>query len=353
MKNNKKRYVFWTVLIGVILLIAGFGFYKVYKATSYNHVSIDRSDEALGIGTSPVVETTPLDTESKPRSEEEIAEQNTVQWNGKIINIALFGLDRRSQKEVGRSDSMMILTLDFLHNKIKLTSLMRDLDVPIEKHGTSKLNHAYAFGGPELAIKTINQNFGTDVRDYVSVDFFTLEKIIDVIGGVQIDVKAKELNMLNEQMNETAGIQNKKPIYLKEAGMQTLNGMQAVSYARIRYVGNGDFERTERQRRVIMAMVDQVKEKGASVIPSLLLEVSPYIETSLDRQDILSLAYKYFKEGHMEMEQERYPLDGSWKAGFNASGGWIMKVDMEKMKTSIQNYIYQDINPTSNLDQKS
>ncbi|MFF2532301.1 LCP family protein [Brevibacillus sp. NPDC058079] len=346
-KNNKRRKErIWIVVVVLLLASIFAGCYAINKLTAFQHVSLDRSDEALGIEDqrNPIEETKPT-----PTKEEQVNDE-TNKWNGKIVNIALFGLDRRSSKEVARSDSIMILTIDFQHNKIKLTSLMRDMDVPIEGHGTSKLNHAYAYGGAKLAIKTINQNFGTDIRDYIAVDFFTLEKIIDSIGGVPINVKEKEIKLVNEYMNETSRIQNKKPTYLKSSGFQTLNGMQAVSYARIRYVGNGDFERTERQRTVLMAMINKAKEQGVSAVPSLLLEVTPYVETTLERSDILSLAYKYFKEGDMQIEQERFPLDGTWKSGRNRSGGWVMDVDMTKMKEVIRNYIYRDIDPTPDTD---
>jgi LCP family protein required for cell wall assembly len=346
-KNSKKKktWIGLCVLITITILITGV--FTVNSIFSYNHVSIDKSDEALGINTMQDIpqETVPPMT-PKPLTQDEIAEKESIKWNGQIINIALFGLDRRSSKEVGRSDSMMILTVDFQNNKIKLTSLMRDLDVPIENHGTSKLNHAYAYGGAELAIKTINQNFGTDIRNYVAVDFFTLEKVIDAIDGIKIDVKEKEIDMINKYIDETARIQNKKPTYLTTSGRQSLNGMQAVSYARIRYVGNGDFERTERQRNVLTEMIEKVRSEGSSAIPSLLLKVTPNIETSLDHSDILSMAYNYFKVGSMKTEQERFPIDGSWKAGRNKSGGWVMEVDMDEMKSKIQSYIYKDIDPT-------
>lgn len=350
-KRYKRRKLFFIIL--AILVVANgiaIGTY-IYKATNYDYVVFDLTDEELGIETT--TQATPPSSEPAPPTEEEIAAEESVKWDDKIVNIALFGLDRRSTSDNSRSDSMMILTLDFKHHKVKLTSLMRDMEVAIDGHGRSKLNHAYAFGGAGLAVKTINQNFGTDIRDYVSVDFFTLEKIIDAIGGVSIEVKEAEIDMINKYMDETARIQGTKPVYLKIGGLQTLNGMQAVSYARIRYVGNGDFERTERQRKVLSAMIDKAKSQGVSEIPSMLMKVSPYVESTLTRSDILSIAYKYFTDGNMTLEQERFPIDGTWKAGTGSGGAWIMDVDAKELKKQIEDYIFNDVDPTPTTHQQT
>lgn len=324
---NKRKKV---VIISVASFFIVFGSIFAYiwvQLSSYRHVTIDRSNESLGI------------TEPPPKPEK-VAEQRRED----IIHIALFGVDRRSEKDLGRSDAMMIATIDFKHDKIKLSSLMRDIYVPIEEYGHTKLNHAYAYGGAELAIKTINQNFGTDIRDYVTVDFFTLEKIIDAIGGIELLVKEEEIEAINHFMEETARIQNKEVIPIVESGIQRLNGMQAVSFARIRSVGNGDFERTDRQRQVLSAILQEVKRQGSSAIPSLLLKISPHIETSLDQGTILSLGYEYFKHQPMELEQQRFPLDDEWQS-MRINGVWYMDANIEELREKIQAYLYEDISP--------
>lgn len=341
---------FWMVFVFLFLIIlVGVGGYLFIKITSFQHVTIDQSDEALGIQIERPEEEVNT-SQPTPSTEEGTLEEN--KWENKIINIALFGVDRRKQNERGRSDAIIVLTTDFKHHKIKLSSFMRDLEVSIEGHGKTKLNHAYAYGGAPLAIKTINQNFGLDIRDYATVDFFTLAKIIDAIGGVELDIEPGEIKHINKYIKEVADIEKTEPAYLETSGMQTLNGMQAVAYARIRSYGNGDFERTERQRQVLTLMIEKVKSKGVSAIPSLLMKISPYVETSLDRSDILSMAYQYFKYGNMTIEQQRFPLDGTWKSGYNNAGGWVLRTDMDELKNTIQKYIYDDIspgNPQSNL----
>ncbi|MDZ7548740.1 LCP family protein, partial [Clostridium perfringens] len=136
----------------------------------------------------------------------------------------------------GRSDSIMILTLDSVHNKLKLTSIMRDSYVNIPGRGLDKINHAYAFGGPELAVRTLNENFDLNIKEFMAVDFTSLPTIIDKLGGVTI-------NIIPEEISHIPGITS--------AGNQVLNGKQALAYSRIRYASGGDYKRTERQRTVV------------------------------------------------------------------------------------------------------
>jgi anionic cell wall polymer biosynthesis LytR-Cps2A-Psr (LCP) family protein len=134
-----------------------------------------------------------------------IPEEAPLEGDTKVINILLLGTDRRNRNENGRSDAIMIATVDKKNGQLKLASVMRDLYVPIPDRRDNRINAAYSFGGPMLAMKTINQNFNLDITRYVSVDFFGLEEIINAIGGVEIDVKQKEIKHINSvitQLNE-------------------------------------------------------------------------------------------------------------------------------------------------------
>ncbi len=154
----------------------------------------------------------------------------------------------------------MIATVDKRHNKIKLASVMRDSYVPIDGYGKNKLNSAYFYGGPELAIKTLNQTFGLDISDYVTVNFSEMAAIVDAVGGVEIDISEAERKDANHNMIEQAAMDGSQVDTIQKAGLQTLSGMQAVGYARIRHVGNADFERTQRQRNVMQAIFKKGKE---------------------------------------------------------------------------------------------
>ncbi|MDZ7542580.1 LytR family transcriptional regulator, partial [Clostridium perfringens] len=228
-RNNKrkmsknKKVVLWT--LGVVLflllgLIGGGYWYANNMLNKVEKVEIKTSSEELGI---------------KPEVEEKSKE---------IRNIALFGIDA-PEGDVGRSDSIMILTLDSVHNKLKLTSIMRDSYVNIPGRGLDKINHAYAFGGPELAVRTLNENFDLNIKEFMAVDFTSLPTIIDKLGGVTI-------NIIPEEISHIPGITS--------AGNQVLNGKQALAYSRIRYASGGDYKRTERQRTVVDAIFNKLKD---------------------------------------------------------------------------------------------
>lgn len=328
----KKSIKILLIILIPILLLTGVGVYAINRISV---VELDNSDEALGI---EIKEAETNDDFVKMESKEEIIEPEKQRDD--IINIALFGLDRRSKKEVSRSDAIIILSIDFKHKKIKMSSLMRDIYVPIEGYKSQKLNHAYALGGAQLAVKTINQNFGTNIRHYASVDFFALEEIIDAIGGVELPVKEKEINNINKYIREVSNITKTKAVYLESGGEYVLTGAQALAYARIRNVGDGDFERTERQRRVLTQMILKGKEKGLTLIPDLVMKVLPLVETNLTKSEILELSVDYFKSQPMEIEQNRFPLDGRYSSDMS-TGVWYLKVDHEDMKKTINEYIYE------------
>lgn len=177
---------------------------------------------------------------------------NTQEEFKEIRNIALLGIDSRDDDLVGRSDSIMILTLDGAHNKIKLTSIMRDSYVNIDGYGMDKINHAYAYGGPELALKTLNENFDLNIKEVMIVNFSSLIEIIDKIGGVTI-------NITDEEISHIHGINS--------SGEQLLNGSQALAYSRIRYATGGDYKRTERQRTVVNAVFNKLKSTPLTEYP--------------------------------------------------------------------------------------
>jgi len=311
------------ITLVVAALIATIAIVGTSALNQLNHVEIEKTDEALGIS----VEEKPYYKEYVPLPKEESRKD--------IINIALFGIDEEEASAQSRSDCMIILTIDFKNKKVKLSSLMRDMYVDIEDYGSTKLNHAYAYGGAPLAIKTINQNFGTNIRDYGTVGLYTLEKIIDVLGGVTIDVKEEEIPCIASYTGKTE---------ITEAGEQLLNGNQAVAYASIRYVGNGDFERTERQRKVLSVIIDKAKRKGITAVPGLISEILPLVETSIDNQTILDMAVDYFKAGDITFEQERFPVDGYYWNDIE-NGIYYLKFDTEMTRKQITDYIYSDIKP--------
>ena len=266
--------------------------------------------------------------------------------NGKIITIAAFGLDRRTSDETPRSYAIMLITIDSSRKKVKLISIMRDLYVNIDGVEKDKLNHAYFYGGPSLSIKTLNNTFNLNIEDYISLDFFNLPKIIDELGGIELDVKSEEINNLNKYIKENQrllGVSGDHTI--KSSGVQTLSGIQALSYARIRSVGDGDFERTDRQRKVIIAMIDKAKTMSPIKLTSLVEKYIDSIETSLSLNKLLSIGANLLLGGY-EIEQTRAPFEGEFNdSGKIINGVWYLTFDQEKTTESLQKYIFDDILP--------
>lgn len=263
-----------------------------------------------------------------------------------ITNIALFGIDARTPGEATRSDSIMIATIDYKHKKVKLSSVMRDSRVEIDGHGMDKINHAYAYGGAQLAVKTLNQNFDLNIRDYVTINFYGLEEVIDSLGGITLDVKKNEVKEINKFIRELCDIDKKEFTPILESGSQLLNGRQATAYARIRYVGNGDFERTERQRKVMDEIFKEVLAGGISKYPKVVDAMIPYVTTSLDKGDILSTGTKFLGSGIRNIDQARFPVDGYWTSP-TIKGVSYIAPKMPDTKDQMKDFIFNDVVPTA------
>jgi LCP family protein required for cell wall assembly len=260
-----------------------------------------------------------------------------------VINILLFGLDSREENQVSRSDTIMIATIDKKNQAIKLTSLMRDMYVSIPGRRNNRINAAYVFGGPALAMKTVNTNFDLDIRYYITVDFFGLEKIIDQVGGITIDVKSQEIRHVNSCITELNNLNkdtNPSPL-LTTAGPQTLNGRQAVAYSRVRKVGNADFERTERQRKVLTELFKKASTISPLEVPGLVSAVLPNVETNLPKMEILSLGTAVLGFKNKNIMQYRIPVDGAFKHQ-RIDGMAVLVPDLEKNKTLLHNFLYGD-----------
>lgn len=261
-----------------------------------------------------------------------------------ITNIALFGLDTREGDTSSHSDCMMIVSVDNTRGKIKLISLMRDSLVNIDGYGEAKLNAAYFNGGPELAIKTINQTFDTDITEYVTVDFEQLVDIINQLGGVEIDVQAAEVAELNRVIRDYGIEQNKTFASVEGAGKQKLDGVQALCYGRIRKGGTGDdWSRVERQGIVMSALFSSVQNRSAAELLGLMQTLLPYVTTSLSPTELAPLVVGALKNGVPTLEHTRVPLDGQWNY-YGSSSEYIL-YDTDAAAETIHAYVYDDVFP--------
>ncbi len=205
-----------------------------------------------------------------------------------VKNIAFYGLDSRQDNDSGRSDAILILSIDRKNDEIKLTSIARDTYITFESGKGDKLTHAWAYGKANLSVKTLNSNFKLDITDYVSVNFFEFAKIIDYIGGVMIDVDEAEMKVMNDNYIQELNWLGIECDYITEAGYQLLNGGQALAYARNRYTGS-DLTRGNRQREVLTAAFEKVKTMNKLKLPKLVDMVLSECTTTLSSSEMLSI----------------------------------------------------------------
>ncbi|MEF9941981.1 MAG: LCP family protein [Lachnospiraceae bacterium] len=208
--------------------------------------------------------------------------------------IALFGGDSRdgALEEGTHTDCIIIASIDNKTKNVKLASVYRDT-LTEQMDGTlKKVNNAYFVGGPKGAINVLNKNFDLDIQNYATVDFKALVDTIDLLGGIEIDVQPEEVQYLNEFLGETAEVAGtaKETEFIQESGIQTLNGTQAVTYARIRSTAGGDFKRTERQRLVVEKVFEKVKGTKLGTINKIVDKVFPQVSTSFSLPDLIGLA---------------------------------------------------------------
>lgn len=259
----------------------------------------------------------------------EYVSQSQLSSSPLVSNILLLGVDGSAESS-SRSDSMILVSVDFVHSKIKLTSFLRDSWVEIPSKGKkAKLNAACSYGGPQLVVDTIEYNFGVDIDHFVMVDFNMFTEIIDNLGGVDVEVTSKEAKFINSTTRHTV-----------ESGESVhLNGAEALVYCRIRKL-DSDYMRTYRQRKVITALINQAKSAGVSTLISTMQEVFPLIKTDMSAAEITGLAYKAgLGILAFDIEQNRVPIDEHMKAT-TINGQWVEMLELENVKQYLHDYIY-------------
>lgn len=255
-----------------------------------------------------------------------------------ITNILLIGVDARNINEKCRSDSIIIATIDDTNKKVKLTSIMRDSYVKIQGHNEQKINAAYAFGGPELLMDTIERNFKIKLDKYVIINFWGFQDLVDAIGGIDINVKDYEISEINKFIGEVNDVKSPP---LTHPGLQHLDGQQALSYSRIRHVGDGSYERTKRQREVLTVMLDKLKETKITQYHSLLTKMLPYIKTNIEPISLLNYAYTVSKFKPLQVDQLQIPMT-ELSDGRIYNGAWVLLMDKEQNSKVLRDFIFRD-----------
>lgn len=259
-----------------------------------------------------------------------------------VINILLIGNDSRSQGEDGRSDAMILLSVSSKTKTIHMTSLLRDMYVEIPGHQGNRLNAAYAYGGPQLLMETVEQNLDISVNRYVLVNFQAFANLVDAVGGVELELTSEEIRYVNGYLVEYNMLEGRAEgtDYMDESvsGLVHLNGPQALAYSRNRYLGT-DFGRTERQRKVLSAVMKQLPKSVITNPKGLYDGLLPNLTTNLTQGECFRLSLMAGKLLTYELIQGSIPVEGTYK---NASirGMSVLEVDFEKNKEYIRSNIY-------------
>lgn len=257
-------------------------------------------------------------------------------------NIALFGVDISENNNLGkgaRTDTIMVLSLNEDTGAAKIVSVYRDTYLNTGNDSYNKANSAYANGGPEQAINMLNMNLDLNITDYVTIDFRALATTIDELGGVEIDVQEEEIDHLNNYQIGTQEVTGGDIIPVTEAGLQTLNGLQATSYCRIRYTAGDDFKRTERQRTVLLQVVEKAKQSDIGTINSIIDEVFPMIATSFSTTEMLGYAADFMN--YSIADTSGFPFDkGTGTIG--KKGSCVIPNDLSANVTQLHQFLFGD-----------
>lgn len=263
-----------------------------------------------------------------------------VQVKDNVMNILLLGMDARNYEDASRSDSIILVSYNRTKHKVKMTSFMRDSYVEIPGYGWTRINAATAYGGPSLAIDTVAENFNIECGNYVQVKFDDFKKIIDIIGGVDIELSYAEIDYINNKLiSEDGDWENQ---ISSSEGIVHLNGAQALWHCRNRSVGSSDYERTERQRDVLEATMNQIFDNfdlgmAIKLVPTLFA----CVDTDISIIDLTSMAMDFFGKGMPEVETMRVPIDGlSWSA--NVNGASVIQLDMEGTAEALDKFIWDN-----------
>ena len=277
------------------------------------------------------------------KSSESLGLVSDAKINNEVTNIAFFGLDTRKGEKVGRSDSIMILTLDGIHNKLKITSILRDSRVKIDGHGRDKLCHAFVYGGANLAVKTLNKNFRLDIRDYVALNFGQLIHIIDAVGGIDVKIKRSQVGEIN-------GIIASTPEYCKSPKLSPfkqkskvvhLNGAQALSYSRMRKKDD-EPHRAARQRLIVDLLFQKILNVPPKEYPGLVRRLMPFTKTSLSFKDILKFVpFVLNKKPTIEKFVVPDNRDSEVKGGI-INGVWYWTYSLKKYSVKLHRFLYEN-----------
>lgn len=271
--------------------------------------------------------------------------KNKIKENEMVENILLIGLDGTNDKLPKRSDTMIILTIDKLNKSLKLTSLVRDTLVKIPGRGEEKLTHAYAYGKEPLLIQTINENFNLNIKDYAVVNFKSFIDIVDIVGGVDVNISQVEINHLNEVIKDCYSVNHNDDNnieYIKSSGNHNLNGYQTLAYARIRKLDT-IYKRDQRQRTILSNIAHKLAHVSISKYPQIAKSILRHVKVNIAFNKIINLAFISHELANYDINQLEFPISEYREEGrIGEKGAYVVKWDKNKNIELLHQFIYNN-----------
>ena len=328
-QQQKRKLIILGIEVLCLLILLG----VLYVWSLWNKITVepDMSDSEAGIN-------------------EDLGDDTLLTLEG-YTNIALFGLDNRSEGEYdkGHSDVIMIASINNKTKEVKLLSVYRDTYLSIGSSKFTKANAAYANGGAKQAVRMLNTNLDLNIKEYACVDWMAVTEAVDALGGVTIEVTDKEVPFINAGVNEMNAKLNTNSPYLEKSGVVRLNGVQATSYARIRKLAGNDFMRSSRQRIVMEAMLTEAKKADLGTLLDICKSCFDDISTSLSLDEIIGLA-RHVKE-YKIVETTGFPFTMTTKM-LAGSGDTVIPIDMKSNVTKLHEFLFDNVDykPSKTVD---
>ncbi|MFI3200466.1 MAG: LCP family protein [Eubacteriales bacterium] len=319
-KKKKKRIILFTIEI-VVLLGVLVVFYFARKVEDNGPIRVDIKEENIVVNTA-------------------VAEKESLKG---YRNIALFGVDSRTGA-LGKgtlSDTIMVASINEDTHEVKLVSVYRDTYLNVGNDKYNKANYAYSQGGPEQGINMLNMNLDLNITDYITVGFTGVIETVDRLGGIMLDITESEIGYLNDYQYSMAEELDRSYTPLETAGLQRVDGMQAMAYCRIRYTLGDDFRRTERQRDVIIAMSEEARGASVSTLNSIANEVFGYVATSLTLEEILSLMTALSK--YTIVDNGGFPFQNEYVTETIHVGSSIVPTNLEENIVLLHEFLFKEM----------
>ncbi len=359
-KIHWKRHAALYLVEGLLLIAAVFILFWVTRATKMQKVNLDQSQIAVNDRTSSTSEdgsgqgsvapdsegdvmSTETEASAEPTVDKEAISQELYDRYSGLFNIAFFGVDSR-EGELGkgtRSDSIMICSIDMQTHEVKLISVFRDTYLNLGNDSYNKCNSAYALGGPEQALSMLNMNTDLYITDYITVGFRGLINAVDSLGGVDIELTDEEVTYLNDYAMMMSQELDIPYTPVNAPGLQTLNGLQATAYCRIRYTAGSDFKRAERQRDVLTAMLEKAKTVSFSSLSDAVAAIMPNVSTSLSVDDFIKMIS--VASDYEVTVSDGFPFEGMRNGGtIGQKGSCVVPTDLTKNVRHLHELLFDD-----------